>query len=82
MKRYFNHQVNKAIVIQNLITIESLDITKEFTYPEEKHTFYEFVYVDNGNIHCHLEERDILTKKFKSSFRKRKEWKFEVEDFK
>ena len=59
MKRYFNHQVNKAIVIQNLITIESLDITKEFTYPEEKHTFYEFVYVDNGNIHCHLEERDI-----------------------
>lgn len=59
MKRYFNHQVNKAIVIQNLITIESLDITKEFTYPEEKHTFHEFVYVDNGNIHCHLEERDI-----------------------
>lgn len=59
MKRYFNHQVNKAIVVQNLITIESLDATKEFTYPEEKHTFHEFVYVDKGNIHCHLEERDI-----------------------
>lgn len=59
MKRYFNHQVNKAVVIQNLITIESLDVTKEFTYPEEKHTFYEFVYVDKGNIYCHLEERDI-----------------------
>ena len=59
MKRYFNHQVNKAIVIQNLITIESLDVTKDFTYPEETHTFYEFVYVDRGSIHCHLEERDI-----------------------
>ena len=59
MKRYFNHQVNKAIVIQNLITIESLVVTKEFTYPEEKHTFHEFVYVDSGNIHCHLEEQDI-----------------------
>ena len=59
MKRYFNHQVNKAIVIQNLITIESLDATKDFTYPEETHTFYEFVYVDSGSIHCHLEEKDI-----------------------
>ena len=59
MKRYFNHQVNKAIVIQNLITIESLDATKDFTYPEETHTFHEFVYVDSGSIHCHLEEKDI-----------------------
>lgn len=59
MKRYFNHQVNKAIVVQNLITIESLDATKDFTYPEETHTFYEFVYVDSGIIHCHLEEKDI-----------------------
>lgn len=59
MKRYFNHQVNKAIVIQNLITIESLDVTKEFTYPEENHTFHEFVYVDNGNIHCCLEGEDV-----------------------
>ena len=59
MKRYFNHQVNKAVVIQNLITIESLDATKAFTYPEESHTFHEFVYVDSGNIHCHLEEQDI-----------------------
>ena len=59
MKRYFSHQVNKAIVVQNLITIESLDATKDFTYPEEEHTFHEFVYVDRGNIHCRLEERDI-----------------------
>ena len=59
MKRYFNHQVNKAVVIQNLITIESLDATKAFTYPEESHTFHEFVYVDSGSIHCHLEEKDI-----------------------
>lgn len=59
MTKYFNHQVNKAIVIQNLITIESLNITKEFTYPEEKHSFYEFVYVDDGDICCCLDNQDI-----------------------
>ena len=32
--------------------------------------------------YCHLEEKGVLTKKFKTPFRKREEWKFDIEDFK
>ena len=55
MKKYFKHQVKKAIVVQNLITVEFLDIGENFTYPEETHDFYEFAYIDNGSIYCHIE---------------------------
>ena len=54
MKKYFNHRIKKAIVVQNLITIESLTIEENFHYPEEWHDFHEFAYVDNGAIDCHM----------------------------
>ena len=62
MKKYFNYQINKVITVKNLITIEYLDISSSFSYPEEVHDFYEFTYVDSGKIACHLnEEESILT---------------------
>ena len=59
MKKYFNHQTKKALRVQNLITIESLDVSKGFSYPEEIHDFFEFVYVDSGNIICYFEDTPI-----------------------
>lgn len=59
MKTYFNYQVKKAIIVKNLITIESLDISSEFSYPEEEHDFHEFAYVDSGAIRCTLENEEI-----------------------
>lgn len=56
MKKYFNHRIKKAIVVQNLITIESLTIEEDFNYPEERHDFHEFAYVDSGAIDCHTGE--------------------------
>ena len=32
--------------------------------------------------YCHLEEKGVLTKKFKAPFRKREEWKFDIDLFK
>ncbi len=55
IKKYFNHQIKKAVIVQSLITIESLDVSKTFSYPEEVHDFYEFVYVDSGSIFCNVE---------------------------
>ena len=55
MKKYFNHQIKKAVIVQSLITIESLDISKNFSYPEEVHDFYEFAYIDSGSIFCNIE---------------------------
>ena len=38
--------------MQNLITIETLDISRGFSYPSESHEFYELAYVDSGSILC------------------------------
>ncbi len=59
MTKYFNHRIKKAVVVDALVTIESLDISSAFTYPEEVHDFYEFVYIDSGSIILHREDKDI-----------------------
>ncbi len=59
MTKYFNHRIKKAIVVDALVTIESLDISSAFTYPEEVHDFYEFVYIDSGTLICHREDKEI-----------------------
>lgn len=56
MKKYFSYKIKKELIVQNLITVESLDISSGFSYPEETHTFYEFAYIDSGSIACHLND--------------------------
>ncbi len=62
MRKYFNHSIKKAIIVQNFITIESLDVSSAFSYPEEIHAFYEFAYIDSGAIVCNLETETIHLK--------------------
>ena len=45
--------------MKNLITIESLDISSDFSYPEEVHDFHEFAYIDSGSIRCYMEDEQI-----------------------
>ena len=59
MKKYFNYQIKKALIVQSLITIESLDVSSSFSYPDESHDFYEFAYIDSGRIMCRTETEDI-----------------------
>lgn len=59
MKKYFNHHIKKAIVVQSLITIESLELSSTFSYPREVHEFYEFAYIDSGNLSCTLDDETI-----------------------
>lgn len=59
LKKYFSHLVKKEVIVQNLITIETLDITSGFSYPEEAHEFYELAYVDSGLIVCFTEHGDL-----------------------
>ena len=60
MRKYFNYQINKVITVKNLITIEYLDISSSFSYPEETHDFYEFTYVDSGKISCVIDGEEML----------------------
>lgn len=59
MKKYLNYQVTKDVVIKDLVTIEMLDISADFSYPSETHDFYEFAYVDSGSILCNIEQETI-----------------------
>lgn len=58
MKKYFNYQIKKVLIVQNLVTVESLDLSTEFSYPIEEHSFYEFVYTDSGTIICNVEDEE------------------------
>jgi len=53
MKKYFSYQVKKEVIVQDLITIETVSASASFSYPEETHDFYEFAYIDAGTILCH-----------------------------
>lgn len=59
MKEYFNYQVKKEMTVQSLVTIEMLDISPDFFYPEETHEFYELAYIDSGTILCTKNEDTI-----------------------
>jgi hypothetical protein len=60
MKKYFSYQIKKALIVQSLITIESLDISAHFTYPEEVHDFHEFAYIDSGTIECRFMDTELV----------------------
>lgn len=59
-------------------------LDKIYFYPPAQHAYQCSICGRNCDMACyiHLEEKGVLTKKFKTPFRKRPEWKFSVEDFK
>lgn len=62
MRKYFNYHVKKVVTVKNLVTLEYLVFSADFTYPDEVHTFHEFAFVDSGEIVCHTEQERIPLK--------------------
>ncbi len=58
-------------------------LDKIYFYPPAQHAYQCSICGRACDIACyiHLEEKGILTKSFKTPFRKREEWKFDVESF-
>jgi len=54
-----------------------------FFYPPAKHSYQTSVCGRACDLACyvHLEEKGVLTKKFKTPFRKREHWQFDLKDF-
>ena len=54
-----------------------------YFYPPAQHAYQCSICGRACDVACyiHLEENNMLTKKYKSSFRKREEWKFKLSDF-
>lgn len=62
MKKYYTYTVKKLITVQHLVTIEYLEFGENFSYPEESHDFYEFVYTENGSICCKTKSKTVNLK--------------------
>ncbi len=60
MKKYYTYTVKKLITVQHLVTIEYIQVGKDFFYPEESHLFYEFVYVEKGSIICKTQNENVV----------------------
>ena len=59
-------------------------LDKIYFYPPAQHAYQCSICGRACDMACyvHLEEKGVLTKKFKTPFRKREEWQFSLEDFK
>ena len=75
----------------NKFTKERIDVSaarkildKIYFYPPAQHAYQCSICGRSCDMACyvHLEEKGVLTKKFKTPFRKREEWKFDIEDWK
>ena len=58
-------------------------LDKIYFYPPAQHAYQCSICGRSCDVECyvHLEEKGVLTKKFKEPFRKRQPWSFSVEDF-
>ena len=47
---YSGTRLRDEIVISELVTVHYFELAKDYKFPGERHDFWEFVYVDKGEI--------------------------------
>ncbi len=62
MKKYYSHLVKKVIHVKKLMAIDYTQISSDFNFAEEEHTFYEFAYVDGGTVNCVYKDQVVELK--------------------
>lgn len=62
MKRYYTYKIKKSVSVIDLKTVERIKVSQGFSYPQEKHVFFEFIYVLSGSIYCVVNAKKTLLK--------------------
>jgi hypothetical protein len=72
------------VCISNDYATAKAILDKIYFYPPAQHAYQCSICGRNCDVECyvHLEEMGVLTKKFKTPFRKRTPWEFSLEDYK
>ena len=65
---------NATIVIDKIYTIHYFEYSKDYRFVGERHDFWEFVYVDKGEIIATAEDEDFLLDHGKVIFHKPNQW--------
>lgn len=71
---YMSTKLNNVITIDELVTIHYFEYTSDFSFPGELHDFWEFVYVDKGEVRIYMDDTPMILKKGEIAFHKPNEF--------
>ncbi len=71
---YTGTRLHDEIVISELVTLHYFEFSKDYKFPGEKHNFWEFVYVDKGELTAIREQERLNLKSGEVIFHKPNEW--------
>ncbi len=71
---YTGFELENAIEIGKLYSVHYFEYSKNFNFHGEKHNFWEFVYVDKGEITATADEREIILSQGNVIFHQPDQW--------
>ena len=74
MQRYTGATLKNDIVINRLYTVHYFEYSNDFKFSGEKHDFWEFVYVDRGEVIAVAGDKSYILKQGDVIFHKPEEW--------
>ncbi len=69
-KQYYKHKLENLLVVDKIVTIHYLELTKDFNYKEEAHDFWELVFVDKESAIARAEGKKIVIEESEMLFHK------------
>ena len=74
MNEYKGVRLNDSLIIKKLYTVHYYEYSKEYRFTGESHNFWEFVYVDKGEVTVVADDKSYILKQGSSIFHKPNEW--------
>lgn len=71
---YYRTLLKRSLIIQKVITMHYFEFGKDYSFNGEKHDFWEFLYVDRGEVEVHADENRYLLKQGSIIFHKPNEF--------
>ncbi len=74
MSKFQLTSLKSEIVVKKLCTVHYFEYSKDYSFPGEQHNFWEFVYVDKGEINAVAQDKTFVLKHGDIIFHKPGEW--------
>lgn len=74
MTKYYGSRLKETICIKELYTVHYFEYSKNYSYGGESHDFWEFVYVDKGEIIITADDKDYRLTSGQVFFHKPNQW--------
>ena len=60
VKKFYMHKISNLINVQKVVTIHYQALEKNYSFPEEKHDFWEIVYIDKGRVQVRSDDENLI----------------------